>query len=142
MKMAFDLACRAAEEKEVPVGAVIVHENTVIAKAFNRIQSLKDPTAHAEMIAITQACSSLGSKVLTNTVVYVTLEPCAMCAMAMVLAKIKRLVYATKDPLTGAAGSLYNIVRDTSLNHQLIVDQGLMQEESAALLKNFFKDRR
>ncbi|MFC1479228.1 tRNA adenosine(34) deaminase TadA [Planctomycetota bacterium] len=142
MQTAYNMARKAAAEDEVPVGAVIIHDNTIIAKAFNQIESLKDPTAHAEMIAITQASSYLESKVLNDTEIFVTLEPCPMCSMAIVLAKIKRLVFAAKDPRTGAAGSVYNIVQDKSLNHQVIVEQGLMKLECSALLKDFFKERR
>ena len=142
MQTAYNMACKAAEEDEVPVGAVIVHNSTIIAKAFNQIESLKDPTAHAEMIAITQASSFLGSKVLDEANIFVTLEPCPMCSMAIVLAKIKRLVFATTDPRTGAAGSVYNIAQDKSLNHQVVVESGLMEQECSALLKDFFKERR
>ena len=142
MQTAYNMACKAAEKEEVPVGTVIVHKNTIIAKAFNQIESLKDPTAHAEMIAITQAASYLGSKVLNEAEIFVTLEPCPMCSMAIVLAKIKRLVFGAKDPRTGAAGSVYNIVQDKSLNHQVVVDSGLMEQECSMLLKEFFKKKR
>jgi len=142
MQAAYSMACKAHKEKEVPVGAVIVYNNTIIAKASNEIEGLKDPTAHAEMIAITQACSYLGSKVLNDTEIYITLEPCPMCAMAIVLAKIKRCIFAAKDPRTGAAGSVYNIVQDKAFNHQVIIEHGPMQEECSALLRDFFKARR
>ena len=142
MRMAFSMACKAREIDEVPVGAIIVCNNTVIAKAHNQIESLRDPTAHAEMIAITQASSYLNSKVLEKAAMYVTLEPCPMCAMAIVLAKIERLIFATQDPRTGSAGSVYNIPQDSRLNHHVEVISGIMEQECSLLLKEFFKERR
>jgi tRNA(adenine34) deaminase len=142
MRAAYAQALEAAQADEVPVGAVIVQNDTIIARAHNQIETLQDPTAHAEMIAITQAASVLGSKVLTDTTVYVTLEPCPMCAMAMVLAKIDRVAYATDDPRTGAAGSIVNILQNDHLNHRVDVTTGIMQAECSALLKDFFRAKR
>ncbi|OGW77272.1 MAG: tRNA-specific adenosine deaminase [Omnitrophica bacterium RIFCSPLOWO2_02_FULL_45_16] len=128
----------AFEEDEVPVGAVIVHDSRIIARAHNQIKLLKDPTAHAEIIAITQAASYLGNERLINTTMYATIEPCSMCAGALVLARIKRLVYGAVDPKTGACGSVFNITNSRKLNHRIKVSKGILETECAALLKEFF----
>jgi len=138
MKAAFREAEKALEIKEVPVGAVIVHEGRIIAKAHNQRELLRDPTAHAEMIAITQAASELDSWRLENTTLYVTLEPCAMCAGAIVLARIPEVVFGAFDPKAGAAGSLMNILQDSRLNHRVNVTAGIMEHECGAILKEFF----
>jgi len=132
----------AAADGEVPVGAVIVSDGRVIARAHNMREKLHDPTAHAEMIAITQAAEALGSWRLGDVDVYVTLEPCAMCAGALVLARVARLVFGAWDPKAGACGTLYNIVKDERLNHQLEVTGGVLEEEAGALLQDFFRKKR
>ena len=142
MREALKEALAAYEDNEVPVGAVIVHENRVIARAHNQRELLKDPTAHAEMIAITQAAAALNNWRLIGVTIYVTLEPCAMCAGAMVLARIGRLVYGTADPKAGACGTLYNIVQDARLNHQIDIVQGVLAGDCAQLLREFFAERR
>lgn len=135
-------AKEAFEEDEVPVGAVIVSQKRIIAKAHNQIERLKDPTAHAEMIAITQAASTLGSKWLNDASIYVTIEPCSMCAGALVLARIKNIVYGAQDPKTGACGSVINIVNHKKLNHRISVKSGILKEECGLLLKEFFSRKR
>lgn len=138
MKLAFREAQKALEIKEVPVGTVIVHEGQVIAKAHNQRELLRDPTAHAEMIAITQAASHLQSWRLDDTTMYVTLEPCPMCAGAIVLARIPRLVFGAWDPKAGAAGSVMDILQHSKLNHRVSVTAGIMEKECGAILKDFF----
>lgn len=135
-------AQKAFEEDEVPVGAVIVSQKRIVAKAHNQIERLKDPTAHAEMIAITQAASTLGSKWLNEASIYVTIEPCSMCAGALVLARIKNIVYGAQDPKTGACGSVINIVNHRKLNHRAAVKSGILKEECGLLLKEFFSRKR
>lgn len=142
MNLAIDQATIAQENDDVPIGAVIVHEDTVIAKAYNQREQLQDPTAHAEIIALTQAAAALGSWRLHGCTVYVTLEPCPMCAGALVLARVDRLVYGCEDPKTGACKSLYNIVQDERLNHRLEVTAGVLAEECRGLLQGFFQQRR
>lgn len=142
MSEAIKEALKAFDADEVPVGAVIVHNGRIIARAHNQIRLLKDPTAHAEMIAITQAAAHLASERLLETTLYSTVEPCAMCAGAMVLGRIKRLVYAAEDPKTGAAGSVMNVVNNRKLNHRISVIKGVLEKESSALLKEFFALRR
>ncbi len=142
MRMALKEAERAFEADEVPVGAVIVFENKIIAKAHNQIKLLKDPTAHAEMIAITQAANYLQNERLPNTTLYSTVEPCSMCAGAMVLGRIKRLVFGAKDPRTGAAGSVVNIVNHAKLNHKIDITCGILGDDCSSLLKEFFKMKR
>ena len=141
MQKALQEALCAFEENEVPVGAVIVHEKRVIAKAHNQIERLHDPTAHAEMLAITQATEALGAKWLLDCVLYVTLEPCCMCAGALVLARIKKVVYGASDPKTGAFGSKVNINK-YKLNHTIKTKKGILSNESGDLLKKFFKAKR
>jgi tRNA(adenine34) deaminase len=142
MRLAIDQAAIAEENGDVPIGAVIVHESRVIAKAYNERQQLNDPTAHAEIIALTQAAEAIGSWRLHGSTIYVTLEPCPMCAGALVLARIDRLVFGTDDPKTGACGSLYNIVQDARLNHQVQVTSGVMIEDCKLQLQTFFQRRR
>ncbi len=142
MSEALKEAKKAFDSDEVPVGAVIVHEGKIIARAHNQIKLLKDPTAHAEMIAITQAASYLANERLIKTAIYVTIEPCSMCAGALVLARIKRLVYGAPDPRTGACGSVFNVTDSRRLNHRVKVEKGVLKEECAGLLKEFFKKKR
>ena len=142
MKEAFKQAGKAFEKDEVPVGCVIVHNNKIIARAHNQIETLKDPTAHAEMIAITQAAASLGSKWLKDCSAYVTIEPCLMCAGALVLARIKRLIFGAKDPKTGALGSVHDILKSKSLNHRFEVVSGVMEKDSSFIMSEFFKGKR
>ena len=142
MQLAIDQAYIALENGDVPIGAVIVYENKIIAKAYNQRQQLQDPTAHAEIIAITQAAAYLRSWRLLDCTIYVTLEPCPMCAGALVLGRLKRLVYGCDDLKAGAVKSLYNIVQDTRLNHRLEVTAGVLADECSKLLSDFFQKRR
>jgi len=142
MRRAIELARLAEAAGEVPVGAVIVRGNEIIGEGFNRPISQRDPTAHAEMVALRAAAALSDSYRLSGTTLYVTLEPCAMCAGAMVHARVERLVYAAPDPRAGAAGSVFNVVRSPALNHRLDVDGGVLGEECGALLRNFFLARR
>jgi tRNA(adenine34) deaminase len=138
MKQALVEAQRAYEADEVPVGAVVIHEGKIIGKGHNQIEVLQDPTAHAEMIAITAAANHLESRRLEKCTLYVTLEPCAMCAGAIVQARIPTLVFGAYDPKAGACGTLYNLVEDKRLNHQVHVVGGVCDKESEELLKGFF----
>lgn len=142
MKMAIDQAYIAEENGDVPIGCVIVHENRVIARAYNQREQLGDPTAHAEIIALTQAAAAVGNWRLEGCTIYVTLEPCPMCAGALVLGRLDRLVYGTDDPKTGAVKSLYNIVQDERLNHRLEVTAGVLADDCRAQLQAFFQRRR
>ncbi|MDE2140047.1 MAG: tRNA adenosine(34) deaminase TadA [Gammaproteobacteria bacterium] len=142
MRAALELARKAQEAGEVPVGAVVVKDDTVIGRGWNHPISAHDPTAHAEIIAMREAAQALGNYRLTDTALYVTLEPCAMCAGAMVHARIKRLVFGAADPRAGAAGSVFDIVRAPALNHQLDIAGGVLAEECGAVLKQFFVGRR
>ena len=142
MRLAIQQAQIAEENGDVPIGAVIVYQNQIIGKAYNQREQLNDPTAHAEIIALTQAASFLESWRLHDSTIYVTLEPCPMCAGALVLARIDRLVYGCDDPKTGACKSLYNIVQDERLNHRLEVTGGVLAHDCSALLQGFFQRRR
>lgn len=142
MDLALDEARAAVAAGEVPVGCVIVHDGEVIARAHNRTLADRDPTAHCEMLAIRQAADVLVSERLTDCDLYVTLEPCAMCAGALVLARVQRLVFGAFDPKAGACGSLYRITQDERLNHRIETVGGVMQEASAELLRAFFRRRR
>jgi tRNA(adenine34) deaminase len=142
MRKALDMAVVAYDMGEVPVGAVIVHENRVIAEAGNQRETLKDPTAHAEMIAITQAAEQLGSWRLLDCTLYVTLEPCPMCAGAIVQARLPFVVYGTPDPKGGACDTLCQITTDLRLNHQAGVLGGVMREDCKAILQQFFREQR
>jgi tRNA(adenine34) deaminase len=141
MSEALKEAQKAFEADEVPVGAIIIHGGRVIAKAHNQIKLLKDPTAHAEMIALTQAASYLGNERLLDTTMYVTIEPCLMCAGALVLARVKRLVYGAADPKTGAFGSAMD-VNKKRLNHRISVTKGVLKEDCASLISEFFRKKR
>lgn len=142
MVEALKQAKMALEKDEVPVGAVIVHKNQIIARAHNQVEMLKDPTAHAEMIAVTQATSALSNKWLNDCAIYVTIEPCSMCAGALVLARIKRIYYGAPDPKTGACGSVVNIAQNNQLNHHIEVSGGLLAEDCGSLITEFFKGKR
>lgn len=142
MSRALELARQAQAAGEVPVGAVIVKDGEIIAEGWNRPISTCDPTAHAEMVAIRAAGQKLNTYRLLDTTLYVTLEPCAMCAGAMVHARVKRLVFAATDPRAGAAGSVFNVVRHDALNHRLQSEGGVLAEECGALLRSFFVARR
>ena len=142
MREALELAQQASKNGEVPVGAIIVRDDIVLARAHNLREQSKDATAHAEVLAIRAASDRVGDWRLTNTTLYVTLEPCPMCAGAIVLARIPRVVYAASDPKSGAAGTLFNLLQDKRLNHQVDVVQGVLVEESVALLQSFFRERR
>lgn len=142
MEEALSLAHEAAEAGEVPVGAVIVKDGKVIASARNRTEEKKDPLAHAEMLAIQQALPAVGGWRLKDCDMYVTLEPCAMCAGAIVHARIRNLFIGTADPKTGACGSIMNIIADPHLNHHPQVTMGILGEECSAILKEFFRQLR
>jgi tRNA(adenine34) deaminase len=142
MQRALDEARAALAEDEVPIGAVIVHEGRVIASAHNQREQLRDPTAHAEMIAITQAAAALGDWRLERCTLYVTLEPCAMCAGAMVLARLPRVVFGASDPKAGAVATLYQLLDDPRLNHRAEVIGGVLAGECGDILSRFFAAKR
>jgi tRNA(adenine34) deaminase len=142
MQAALAEAQSAFEAGEVPIGAVIVHEDRIIAAAGNQRESLNDPTAHAEMIAITQAAQTLGSWRLLDCTLYVTLEPCPMCAGAIVQARLPRVYYGAADPKAGACHTLFQVTSDMRLNHQAVVISGVLKDESRALLQHFFAQQR
>ena len=142
MQQALREAGKAFEADEVPIGAILVLENKVIGRAFNQTRLLKDATAHAEMLAITQGCETTGAERLPGSTLYVTLEPCPMCVGAMILARIERLVFGAREAKTGACGSIVNLLADGKWNHQFKVEEGLLEFESAALLQEFFKKKR
>ena len=142
MQVALSEARQAVEEDEVPVGAVVVAAGRIIGMAHNQREQLADPTAHAEMIALTQAASSLGSWRLLNCVLYVTLEPCLMCAGAIVQARVPVVVWGAGDPKAGAAESLYNLFDDPRLNHQVQHVGHVLEQESSELLSSFFREKR
>jgi tRNA(adenine34) deaminase len=142
MTQALNEARKAFQADEVPVGSVIVHEGLVIGRGYNRTESLQDPTAHAEMLAITAAAEHLGSWRLSGCTVYCTLEPCAMCAGALVLARVDRLVFGTTDPKFGACLSLYQIVQDSRLNHRMALSSGILGDDCAGLMQEFFRKKR
>jgi tRNA(adenine34) deaminase len=139
MEAALDEARAAAEEGEVPVGAVVVVAGRIVGRGRNAVERLRDPTAHAEILAIGAASRSLGAPRLTGGTIYVTIEPCPMCAGAIVAARLERLVYGARDPKAGYAGSLGNIVDDPALNHRVAVTSGLLAGECAALVSRFFE---
>jgi len=143
MSLAYQQAELAIINHEVPVGAVIVSDTgQVLSQRFNQVIHRNDPTAHAEMLVLREAGNRLKNYRLNNTTLYVTLEPCLMCAAAMLHARIKRLVFATRDLAAGAAGSVYNILNDAKLNHAVEIDEGFLQVECAELLRVFFKRQR
>jgi len=142
MRLALEEAERAATHDDVPIGAVVVRDGEVLAAAGNERELRADPTAHAEVLALRAAAERLGGWRLPETTLYVTLEPCAMCAGAIVLARLPRVVYGTADPKAGAAGSVLDVLGEPRLNHRPRVDGGLLAAESASLLEAFFADRR
>lgn len=142
MRRALELAREAAARGEVPVGAIVVRNGEIVAEGSNRREEDKDPTAHAELLAIRAAARALGGWRLTGTTLYVTLEPCAMCAGALVLARVERLVYGADDPKAGAVRSLYRLVEDERLNHRVQVTPGILAEECGEVLREFFRRRR
>ncbi|MCM8766117.1 MAG: tRNA adenosine(34) deaminase TadA [Candidatus Omnitrophica bacterium] len=142
MKEALKEAEKALEKDEVPVGAIIVHKGKIIARAHNQMRTLNDPTAHAEMIAITSATSILKDMRLLDCTLYVTIEPCSMCAGALVLARLQRIVYGAEDPKTGACGSVLNIVQNAKLNHRIKITRGILREECSRVIQQFFQIKR
>ncbi|NPV54220.1 MAG: tRNA adenosine(34) deaminase TadA [Firmicutes bacterium] len=142
MSEALREAAKAFDKGEVPIGTVIVHGGEVIARGHNRKEELQDPTAHAEILAIRDAASKMASWRLIDTTIYVTLEPCPMCAGAMVQARIGRLVYGARDPKAGAAGSIVNLVGSDAFNHRMEVEEGVMREECTEILQRFFAQLR
>jgi len=142
MDAALEQARLAAEGGEVPIGAVVVYQGVIIAHAQNCVIRHVDPTAHAEMIALRTAAKALSNYRLNGCTLYVTLEPCAMCAGAMIHARLERLVFAAADPKAGACGSVVGVLNHPQLNHQMKVEQGIGAEESAELLRGFFRERR
>jgi tRNA(adenine34) deaminase len=142
MKEALRLAAKAFEKEEVPVGAVIVRQGTIIARAFNQVEMLKDATAHAEMLAITQAEAAVGDWRLNDCDLYVTKEPCAMCAGALVHVRMRRVIFGCPDPRAGAAGGTINLLQMPGFNHSCDIVGGVMSDECAALLKSFFQAQR
>lgn len=142
MQQALEQAGLAALAGEVPVGAVIVRNGEVIARAFNQPITKHDPSAHAEMLVLRQAALSAENYRLPSTTLYVTLEPCTMCAGAMLHARVDRIVYGAADPKTGAAGSVLDVFSSKQINHQTVVEGGVMAQECGQLLRNFFKERR
>jgi tRNA(adenine34) deaminase len=142
MEAAFAEARSAAESGEVPIGAVIVHDGAMIARSQNRVLRDNDPTAHAEIVVLREAARLLGNYRLNGCTLYVTLEPCSMCAGAMIHARLERLVFAAADPKAGACGSVLEVLNHPRLNHQMQVEQGIMAEEAGELLRSFFRERR
>jgi tRNA(adenine34) deaminase len=142
MQAALAEARTAASAGEVPIGAIVVREGMVIAGGQNRVMRDCDPTAHAEIVAMRAAAEALGNYRLNGCTLYVTLEPCAMCAGAMIHARLDRLVFAAADPKAGAAGSVISLINHPRLNHQMQVEQGILADESSELLKGFFRERR
>ncbi len=136
------LAEIAAREGEIPVGAVVVRGNRIIGKGYNQTEKLKDPTAHAEMIAISAACSTIEEKFLPDCSIYVTLEPCPMCAGAIVLSRLKRVVFGAADEKSGACGTIFNLVQNNKLNHKTELIQGILEQDCSQLLKDFFSSKR
>jgi tRNA(adenine34) deaminase len=142
MEAALAEARLAAEAGEVPIGAIAVHEGVILARGQNRVMRDLDPTAHAEIVALRAAAAALGNYRLGGCTLYVTLEPCAMCAGAMIHARIDKLVFAATDPKAGACGSVLSVLNHPKLNHQMWAERGILAEESAELLRNFFRERR
>lgn len=142
MQEALEQARKALEKNEVPVGAVLVQKGKIIARAHNLVRTQKDPTAHAEILVLRRGARRLTNERLNNTSLYVTVEPCAMCGGAMVWARVKKLIYGTKDPKAGAAGSVVNVVKNPRLNHRLEVLGGVLEEDCRELMESFFRQRR
>ena len=142
MRAALREAAAAAAADEVPVGCVVVHEGQIVGRGHNQVERLQDATAHAEILAIGAASAALGSWRLTGCTLYVTLEPCAMCAGAMILSRVTRLVYGARDPKAGACGSVLDVIHEPRLNHRVVVESDLLAEECGGLLREFFGRRR
>ena len=142
MRSALEEAAKATAIGEIPIGAVIVRDGEILAKSHNYREVWQDPTAHAEIVAIRAASSALSSWRLTETTLYVTVEPCAMCIGAIILARVPRLVFGTRDPKAGACGSVFNFSAESRLNHQVLITEGVLEEECQALLQQFFRQLR
>ena len=142
MQRAFELAQKAGIQDEVPVGAVIVYEDKIIGEGWNQPVSSNDPTAHAEIMALRDAGKKIGNYRLPDATMYVTLEPCTMCAGAIIHARIAKLVYAVEDPKTGACGSVFNLLQTDKLNHKVEIKKGVMEKECRALIQSFFREKR
>ncbi len=142
MQRAFELAKNAEAHDEVPVGAVIVYENKIIGEGWNQPIASDDPTAHAEIMALRDAGKKIGNYRLPNATIYVTLEPCTMCAGAIIHARLAKLVYAVDDPKTGACGSVFNLLQNEELNHRVEIVKGVMEEECRSLIQSFFEEKR
>ena len=142
MQAALTEARLAAEVGEVPIGAVLVREGAILARGQNRVLRDHDPSGHAEIVAMRAAAAAVGNYRLPGATLYVTLEPCAMCAGAMIHARLERVVFAALDPKTGACGSALSVLNHPKLNHQMQVEQGVLADESAVLIRNFFRERR
>jgi tRNA(adenine34) deaminase len=142
MKIALAEAQKAFDKDEVPVGAVVVLEGKILARAYNNPITSRDPSAHAEMLALRQAASAIGNYRLTGALLYVTLEPCIMCAGAILHSRLARVIFGARDPKTGAAASLYEILGDARLNHQVEVIEGILREECGEILSRFFRQKR
>lgn len=142
MRAALDEAAKSAGIGEVPIGAVLVHEEKIIARSHNHRETWQDPTAHAEMIVIREAAKALGGWRLIDTTLFVTLEPCAMCLGAIILARIPRLVFGARDPKAGACGSVLDFARDPRLNHRIDVMEGMLADDSQRMLTQFFRELR
>ncbi|MBE0434164.1 tRNA adenosine(34) deaminase TadA [candidate division WOR-3 bacterium] len=142
MKEALREAQKAFDSDEVPIGAIAVHNNQIIGRGHNQTEGLKDPTAHAEILAITAAANALGSWRLTGVEMYVTVEPCTMCAGALVLARVKRIIFGARDEKFGGCGSVFNVVKEPKLNHRIQVTESVMAGQAASLMKSFFEQKR
>src|SRR5216117_3372570 len=142
MLEALRMARKAVKADEVPVGAVVVREGKIIGRAYNQVELLKDATAHAEMLALTQAEAAVSDWRLTDCDLYVTKEPCAMCAGALVHTRVRRVIFGCTDPSAGAAGSMMNLLQMSAFNHRCEITSGILQDECAAILQNFFRQRR
>lgn len=142
MREAIKEAKAAAKKEEIPIGAVVVLDNEIVARAHNKKERTKNSLNHAEIVAMNKACKKLGSKYLDNCDVYVTLEPCAMCAGAMLNYRIRNLYFGAWEPKSGCCGSLYNLLSDKRFNHRVEVTGGVLEEECSLILKNFFQERR
>lgn len=142
MAKAIQLAEKAFEEGEVPVGAIVIHNNQIVGKGYNQVERLNDPTAHAEMLAVSAACDTIGEKYLSECTLYVTLEPCPMCAGALVWSKIGTIVYGASDSKAGACGSVFNIAHNQHLNHRAEIIQGILEADCQYLLSSFFSSKR
>jgi len=142
MQCAFELAQKAGAQDEVPVGAVIVYVDKIIGEGWNQPISSNDPTAHAEIMALRDAGENIGNYRLPDATMYVTLEPCTMCAGAMIHARLGKLIYAVEDPKTGACGSVFNLLQTDELNHKVEIEKGVMEVECQSLIQSFFKQKR